>query len=1245
MSFSPIQHYGPSKLPAAEVEDIKTRLFENWDDKENIAHESRPRLSTKICTDENNSFMKVFLRIRPFTEPEIAGHEAQGVVRVLDNMTVRAQAPQASKAFKSNSSANQIGKFSFTRVFRENTTQRDFFQTTTLPMLQELLSGKNCLMFTTGITNSGKTYTILGTPTEPGILPRTVDVIFNSLSPYLGVLENLRPTRFCEVKRINKTEVAKHAEQKRICLELSFSSDAEHAEMLVSEESDFASSTSGTTTENSDTSMFLTLQYVPLILKETSLDQDDFEFERMVKERVAESTRLSVDSECKYSVFVTYIEVYNERIYDLLEPPPATKDTRRVGKRLRLDKNGNIYVEGLREIQVESVDEAFRIIGVGRRNRRVAANNLNINSSRRLDHIKSIKEIVRFPDVKEPHFAHVSQLSLVDLAGSERNVNTKATGHKLKEAANINKSIMTLGQCIEILRHNQSNKDDRRVPFRDSQLTRLFQAYLLGMGSVRMVVNISACASAYDETIHVLKFSAVARKITHAPITSKIDTGRSALATASMNQAASQTNMRSQQASTNSFGIGPRPSDAAHIQALQKQLDVVRNHSDTLQDQVFELQKQVERMKSEKEHLELKIREEIAAELSDQFVEVEETYEQIFRQQDDMAEEMREKQLAIVTQSVARHAARSRVRQEQKNKSNQQHQDKDDFLRLERALKRAETEVEQTQQALQAKEEAFATSKEELDSVIIKLHERIEELESEKSQLMDTTVPLETFDAETKRMEVEANIYLQRLNEMEARFDELQTSSEETRMTLQETIETQEQHIADLKDQLDKMTERHLEETESLEATISTLRNEIQALRNQGHGPDEHTSQEMERYKMQVAHLKNKKRVLEEKANDLRRELESVKTEHSELKTQLADMVSEQVSQEVQAYLYVISARVSRQTTLASSRPISFASEQSITSQLHPIAMEIHSTNPKDDELDGTLKQREEKRVDECNKDSMKKTNPIIAEPLSSHQREESDGYSNKTQKPCTRRQTKKIQQRLDNQCETSNTHVGEDYVMQKECKESKQHNDNDDICHSEDSSALLQMHNQHNEFALTDERCIDGPSTHGLTGGTKTLIKAAVSNTVETATAKRKSVESTILGRCISSEDSVILTPKRSRKEEESKRTPDNVITFDTFEQEVDAISHQTSSDHQSQFDLTTEYRIYGTAHGEQSILEPLSQKKRQTRRRRLGTKTTTTVSPVTTAPAKTPSAMERLLTPIAKRLRPRRTQKRYAR
>lgn len=159
-----------------------------------------------------------------------------------------------------------------------------------------------------------------------------------------------------------------------------------------------------------------------------------------------------------------------------------------------------------------------------------------------------------------------------------------------------------------------------------------------------------------------------------------------------------------------------------------------------------------------------------------------------------------------------------------------------------------------------------------------------------------------------------------------------------------------------------------------------------------------------------------------------------------------------------------------RQTTLASSRPISFASEQSITSQLHPIAMEIHSTNPKDDELDGTLKQREEKRVDECNKDSMKKTNPIIAEPLSSHQREESDGYSNKTQKPCTRRQTKKIQQRLDNQCETSNTHVGEDYVMQKECKESKQHNDNDDICHSEDSSALLQMHNQHNEFALTDE-------------------------------------------------------------------------------------------------------------------------------------------------------------------------------
>lgn len=95
----------------------------------------------------------------------------------------------------------------------------------------------------------------------------------------------------------------------------------------------------------------------------------------------------------------------------------------------------------------------------------------------------------------------ISQLSLVDLAGSERTNRTKNCGQRLREAANINNSLMTLRNCLEILRENQISGVIKIIPYRESKLTHLFKNYFDGEGDIRMVVCINPRIDDYDETV------------------------------------------------------------------------------------------------------------------------------------------------------------------------------------------------------------------------------------------------------------------------------------------------------------------------------------------------------------------------------------------------------------------------------------------------------------------------------------------------------------------------------------------------------------------------------------------------------------------------------------------------------------------------------------------------------------------------------------------------------------------------
>lgn len=150
-----------------------------------------------------------------------------------------------------------------------------------------------------------------------------------------------------------------------------------------------------------------------------------------------------------------------------------------------VDASGK-YVAGLKEIRVWSREEAQAVVAMGQINRQVFGTLANSVSSR--SHGVFTIKIVRVhngaPD--DVQSMQSSRLSIVDLAGSERTKNTGNTGERLKEAGNINKSLMVLGQCMEVLHSNQKRAGFGRkpamVPFRHSKLTEMFQNYFIGDG-------------------------------------------------------------------------------------------------------------------------------------------------------------------------------------------------------------------------------------------------------------------------------------------------------------------------------------------------------------------------------------------------------------------------------------------------------------------------------------------------------------------------------------------------------------------------------------------------------------------------------------------------------------------------------------------------------------------------------------------------------------------------------------------
>jgi len=162
-----------------------------------------------LSTTENGEMehIKVYLRVRPATGDERAQGMDDGCISVESDRAVVLCAPPMSQAFRS--AAHQRQRFTFTHVFPPDTAQKQFFDGTVHSVVSEFVSGQNCLIFTYGVTNSGKTYTIQGDHqhANAGILPRSLDVIFSHISGRQCSNTLLKPVMFGDVARLTADQV------------------------------------------------------------------------------------------------------------------------------------------------------------------------------------------------------------------------------------------------------------------------------------------------------------------------------------------------------------------------------------------------------------------------------------------------------------------------------------------------------------------------------------------------------------------------------------------------------------------------------------------------------------------------------------------------------------------------------------------------------------------------------------------------------------------------------------------------------------------------------------------------------------------------------------------------------------------------------------------------------------------------------------------------------------------------------
>jgi hypothetical protein len=453
--------------------------------------------------------IRVFLRVRPFTTHELRaiGPQEAGEANTPDEKHVLRDprissildldqrsislCPYQAHVLGSEIRETGVAFFEFDRVFA-SVSQEELFNKTVAPLVDQLFEGSSGLAFAHGTTNSGKTYTMYGRRHDPGLIWKGFARVFQRA--YGGSV-------VCGKLPLSAEEASRLAEMRRWVSQILSAHDALNAHMgdqlqPANQQRDFTDLGSGS---------LQSYNGIPV----------------------------------QFLVRVSALEIYNDQIYDLLREPalPQSQSSMKKSERERSDRcqrrrleptqlrddwKGNLVLD-LKPVCVTSIEDVEMVMKLAASNRKTAQSARNQHSSRShsaftIHLTKLSKEPPASTDISS-RTEWQSTLAFVDLAGAER-APPNASAVQVREAAQINTSLMHLGRCLEIMRLNHANVKrhskmrSQLVPFRQSRLTRLFQK-LMEAGSVTMIACISPFRLEANETIHALRCAAVAKQVRH----------------------------------------------------------------------------------------------------------------------------------------------------------------------------------------------------------------------------------------------------------------------------------------------------------------------------------------------------------------------------------------------------------------------------------------------------------------------------------------------------------------------------------------------------------------------------------------------------------------------------------------------------------------------------------------------------------------------------------------------------------
>uniref|UniRef100_A0A8D1WWU1 Kinesin family member 7 n=1 Tax=Sus scrofa TaxID=9823 RepID=A0A8D1WWU1_PIG len=246
----------------------------------------------------------------------------------------------------------------------------------------------------------------------------------------------------------------------------------------------------------------------PVVSPPASLHEDE---QGIIPRAMAEAFKLIDENDLlDCLVHVSYLEVYKEEFRDLLEVGTASRDIQ-----LREDDRGNVVVCGVKEVDVEGLDEVLSLLEMGNAARHTGATHLNRLSSRsHTVFTVTLEQRGRAPSrLPRPPAGQllISKFHFVDLAGSERVLKTGSTGERLKESIQINSSLLALGNVISALGDPQRRSS--HIPYRDSKITRILKDSLGGNAKTVMIACVSPSSSDFDETLNTLNYASRAQNI------------------------------------------------------------------------------------------------------------------------------------------------------------------------------------------------------------------------------------------------------------------------------------------------------------------------------------------------------------------------------------------------------------------------------------------------------------------------------------------------------------------------------------------------------------------------------------------------------------------------------------------------------------------------------------------------------------------------------------------------------------